>query len=155
MTEGPIPYEAFSSDKQNRKGWKKKVFRIVLTIVFVSISWFLIAVVWALLSRSVTGTGSLALGYLEWLILGAGAFFSVRYSYRLTGHILSNLPRPKFNKRVKWVFIIALFLVVVGFIYLKQYRLAYCEARYGKEERTIFRDLIPSCFDQPLYKFIF
>ena len=50
--------------------------------------------------------------------------------------------------------LIILILLLAGFIYLKQYRIAYCQARYGQEKQTLFSDLIPNCFDRPLYKFI-
>ena len=62
--------------------------------------------------------------------------------------------KPSRLKTYKIALLIILILFLVGFIYLKHYRLAYCQTRYGQQKQTLFSDLIPSCFDRPLYQFI-
>lgn len=59
---------------------------------------------------------------------------------------------PKF--RYTATAVLVLILLLAGFVYLKQYRLAYCQARYIQEKQTLFSALIPNCFDRPLYEFI-
>ena len=171
MSEGDETRELYQKNarKEQQTKHRKKIISLLGALVYLILSFIGFVMILTLYRGSVSA-GSRKIVLLLTL-LSVGIFWLMYWrkqrhskkereanekndAEKATRPILSGSPRIKFNTQVKWALAITLILAIAVFIYLKQYRLAYCGARYIQQKQTRFSDLIPSCFDRPLYKFI-